>query len=800
MKAIRENKHPQVSYHKKPQEITTDQWQRQLRKQIAMYQPFEITPIFGEHSVFTDYTVRNPTSGGTYKVAIRSPGRGLNFCSCMDFKTNGLGTCKHIESVLVKISKTKKLCRLLSQGFTPGYSSLFLKYGLTRSVVLRIGTVHTAQFQELAKDYFDQEYHLLPQMFDRIEELVKKAALISPDFRCYDDALEFIIGVRSLHNRRNILEKVFVNGIKSSLFDKLVKTVLYSYQREGILFAARAGRSLIADDMGLGKTIQALATAELLKKEFGIGSVIIVCPISLKYQWKSEIEKFTDSTVDVIEGNSYTRQKQYQDEGFYKIVSYNAVVTDSHFIRVAEPDLVILDEAQRIKNWKTITAKTVKKITSPYAIVLTGTPLENKLEELYSIVQFIDPFRLGPLYKFLENHQIKNDHGKVVGYKNLNKIGVVLSDMVIRRRKNEVLSQLPKRVDKHLFVPMTQQQADIHEEYATIVSRLVNKWKRLGFLDEKDRQRLLKSLNCMRMVCDSTYILDQQTRFDTKIAEVMAILDNVFTTNSEKVVIFSQWERMTRLVAIELENRKFGYEYLHGGVPSEKRKDLIRNFHHVPNRRVFLSTDAGGVGLNLQCASLLINLDIPWNPAILEQRIARIHRLGQKRNIQVINLIASGTIEHRMLEVLRFKSSLFAGVLDNGEDQIFMGDDRFKQFMKSVEAVASREATVRPNVIEETQEVYEKEIVTDDSTKEQKGEPQKTAAQLFTVASEFFGVLAQTLSDKNSTTQLVSSFIKKDETTGKSYVKIPIENEEVATKAIDALQSWLNTLQTLKKN
>jgi len=185
---------------------------------------------------------------------------------------------------------------------------------------------------------------------------------------------------------------------------------------------------------------------------------------------------------------------------------------------------------------------------------------------------------------------------------------------------------------------MTQEQMDIHNELGDNVAKLVNKWRRYGFLNETDRKRLILSLSQMRMVCDSSYILDQKTRHDTKIDEVMNILDEFFENSEEKVVIFSQWERMTRLVAQELDNRGVKFENLNGGVESSKRKDLLENFRNEPKSRVFLSTDAGGVGLNLQSASLLINLDIPWNPAVLEQRIARIYRLGQERNVSIINL------------------------------------------------------------------------------------------------------------------------------------------------------------------
>lgn len=763
-----------ISYYKKPPHLSTVEWQKELRKQfIAEKQPLLIIKYLdGEHPVFADYSVENPLSRGIYKVALRSNKPGPNFCTCMDFKTNMLGTCKHIEGVLYQISKNKRQDRLLEAYYRPSYSSMYLKYGSNRTIMLRIGTKHSQQFKQLSKAYFDKSYCLFPDAYERIDQFLKDAARISSDFRCYKDAMDFIIKVRERHSRNTIIQKKITDK-SNGYFDTLLKTTLYPYQKEGILFAARAGRSLIADDMGLGKTIQAIGVAEVFKKEFGITSVLIVCPTSLKYQWKNEIELFTQSSVVVIEGNRLERQKQYDTDSFYKIVSYNIVSTDINALNKIEADLIILDEAQRIKNWKTKTAREVKKLESPYALVLTGTPIENKLEELYSIIQFIDPFKLGPLYQFLEKHQIYDEHGKVVGYKQLHKIRILLSDVVMRRTRKEVLSQLPSRTDKHLFVPLTKEQAQIHTEYADMVARLVKKWKRFGFLDEKDRQRLLLGLNCMRMVSDSTYVLDQETRYDTKINEIMCILDNAFVTNDEKVVVFSQWERMTRLVRAELESRKVGYAYLHGGVPSHKRKALLDDFHNNQYCRVFLSTDAGGVGLNLQSASMVINVDIPWNPAVLEQRIGRIYRHGQKRNINVINLVSLNSIEQRMLSVLKFKSSLFAGVLDNGEDQIFMGEDKFKRFMTSVEQVATMP---QPTPVAPTQTL-------------------SPTTEFFTAAEAFLGTVAKTLANKQARQQLVSSLIEHDSKTGKSYLKIPVENEQVINKAVDALTGFLSLLK-----
>ena len=817
-----------IPYHHRPDDMTIDQWQAGLRRQFAVNQNFIVENI-GEHPVFSDFQVFNPTSKNTYKVAIRSREAGLNFCSCPDFKVNLLGTCKHIEYVLYKINSVERNRLLFRKGNIQYYSSISLKYGTERKVYLRIGEHNYYKIKELAKEYFDSGNFLKPTAFDKYENFQEKVLALDNEFRCYPDAVDYIIDVRTRHKRTIQIENKYQLGINSPELNGIIKASLYPYQKEGILFAAKAGRCLIADDMGLGKTIQAIAATEIFAKEFNVEKVLIICPTSLKYQWKTEIEKFFGRTVQVIEGPITKRAEQYESDEFYKITSYNSVKNDLKFINNYSPDVVILDEAQRIKNWKTKTAQAVKTIVSEFALVLTGTPLENRLDELHSLVEFVDRYKLGALFRFLSNHQTLDDNGKVIGYKNLNEIAKSLDDILIRRKKNDVLLQLPERIDKNYYVEATEQQMEIHKEYSDTVAQLVHKWQRNKFLSEPDRKKLMISLSCMRMVCDSTYILDQKTRFDTKIDELMILLNDIFENKDEKVVIFSQWERMTRLVANELEKINIKFEYLHGGIPSNKRKDLLTNFANNSDSKVFLSTDAGGVGLNLQSANNVINLDIPWNPAVLEQRIARVHRLGQGKHVRVINFITKDSIEERILKLLSFKQSVFDGVLDNGEDQVFMDESKFKKIMSVVENLSEppfeqkeadkeelTETEVYGSSVQEIREVTPEISVTeiadiqssdeaiseteiDEKTPEvvvmQPATETQNIQDLFVTGIDFLRKLSNTFSNKATTKDFVSSLIQKDEKSGKMSINIPIQDEKIVEKAVDVLDSFLKMFQ-----
>jgi SNF2 family DNA or RNA helicase len=358
--ATKNNKEKKIPYHYKPDDMTIDEWQAALRRQFGVKQEFEVTNI-GDNAVFSDFNVYNPQTEKYYKVAIRSEEPGKNFCTCPDFKVNLLGTCKHVEFVLNKLKKSEKNRRIFKKGNIQFYSSISLKYGEDRKVFLRIGENSYDKIKILASEYFDEEYYLKPEAFERFEEFLEKVVTLDNEFRCYPDAVDFIIDVRTRKKRLEHIEKKFNNGGLNSELDEVIKAKLYPYQKEGILFAAKAGRCLIADDMGLGKTIQALTTSEIFASEFDAESALIICPTSLKYQWKTEIEKFTNRAAIVIEGPPHKRADQYKAEDFYKIASYNVVRNDLSRIKSAAPDIVILDEAQRIKNWKTQTAQQVKK-------------------------------------------------------------------------------------------------------------------------------------------------------------------------------------------------------------------------------------------------------------------------------------------------------------------------------------------------------------------------------------------------------------------------------------------------------
>jgi superfamily II DNA or RNA helicase len=689
------NKKPKLSRIQAPDDLSPSDWQRGLRRQFGREQVFGIENLTSE-PFFSEFRVSNPVSKSSYRVAIRGLGPGGNFCSCPDYATNELGTCKHIEFTLARLERKRGAKATFARGYHPAFSELYLRNDGMRRVHFRAGTDCPPAVCEAAGALFDLEHDgVLPDdRLDKLESFMATASKSDHEFRAYEDALDFIAGRRDAGQRASKLEELFPRAAADPGLGNLLKVPLYPYQAEGALFAVRVGRVLIGDDMGLGKTIQAIAATEILGRHFGVSKVLVICPTSLKYQWQSEIARFSgrqgETAARVINGGRAQRQNDYRLDDFCKITNYEKLKPDLDLIAAWTPDLVIVDEAQRVKNWNTIAARALKRIDSPYAIVLTGTPLENKLEELISIVQFVDQHRLGPTWKLLHEHQVKDEGGRVTGYTRLEKIGQTLAPIMIRRRKSEVLRQLPKRLDQNLLVPMTEMQMLYHQENADVVAKIVKRWRKTRFLSDKDQRRLTCALQNMRMSCNSTYLLDQETDHGVKADELAALFVDLFAEPEAKAVVFSQWTRTHDIVARRLDARGLGYVRFHGGVPSDKRPALVERFRDDPECRVFLSTDAGSIGLNLQHASTLVSMDLPWNPAVLEQRIARVHRMGQTRPVRIINFVAKGTIEEGMLSILAFKRSLSAGILDGGSGEIALGGSRLNRFMKDVENVTGR--------------------------------------------------------------------------------------------------------------
>ena len=619
----------------------------------------KVANLAPEHPLFSDFRVTSASSR-PYIVQIHDVRARQFSCACMDHRINGLGTCKHIEAVLWQLEKRlgKDWAAACDTGSDRAEVILdrargtFVVLGArkrlparAKSLFLKDGTLSDACTPEEAQEVLISTSggamrmsHLIPLWLERRR-----------------------IARERSHLRRDY-EQAIVNGVEPP---QVTLMPLYPYQREGMLHLAFTGRALLADEMGLGKTIQAIAAAALLHKMGKARRVLVVTPASLKTEWEEQIRKFTTLDYQIIYGGRPQRNRHYHHAApFFTLMNYEQVRSDVLDIneRLA-PDIVVLDEAQRIKNWASNTARSIKLLRASHAFVLTGTPLENRIDELYSLVDFLDPEIFGSLFRFNRDFYILDEKGRPEGYRNLRELHERIRPLMLRRRKDEVEDELPDRTDENRFVPMTEEQTAAYEEPKSEVARLAATAKRRP-LRKEEHDRLMMNLAKMRMICDSVHILNPEMRECPKLDELRSILEVCLVEPGVKVVLFSEWIRMLDLVRGLLNDMGIAHAVHTGQISQKRRRAEILAFKQDPACRVLLCTESGGAGLNLQNASVVINCDLPWNPAKLEQRIARAWRKHQTRPVTVINLITENSIEHGMLETLATKQWLSDGVLD----------------------------------------------------------------------------------------------------------------------------------------
>lgn len=608
---------------------------------------------------WSDYTIRSAESGKTYRVALRGEQLGQSYCTCPDFRTNTLGTCKHILHALAKVKK-RHGARAMRRSYRRKSISVHLQYG--REIELRWGLPNkTAPDIAAIVGRGTRPITSLPRLMSKLRRL----EALGYEVLVYPDAEEYI-------QRKLLLERIELrareirkNPKRHPLRKELLKSELLPYQLDGIAFAAGVGRAILADDMGLGKTIQGIGVAELLAREAGISRVLIVCPASVKGQWQGEIRRFSRRSCQCVVGTASARAEQYGGDDFFTICNYEQVLRDILSIEQVPWSLIILDEGQRIKNWEAKTSRIIKGLRSTFALVLSGTPLENRLDELYSVVQFIDDRRLGPAFRFFNRHRVTDDRGKVLGYKNLTELRKRLKPILLRRTREEVLGELPSRSTKIVRIAATEEQLELHRAHMSTVSMIVHK----PFLTEMDLLRLQKALLMCRMAANSTFLVDkQEPGYSSKVDELRGLLAQLSGEKGRKIVVFSEWTTMLDLIEPILDRLKIRFVRLDGSVPQKKRQALVHEFQKDSECCVFLTSNAGSTGLNLQAANTVINVDLPWNPAVLEQRIGRVHRMGQKRPVQVFVLVTTETIEENLLRTLSAKHELALAALDPSSD------------------------------------------------------------------------------------------------------------------------------------
>jgi SNF2 family DNA or RNA helicase len=413
---------------------------------------------------------------------------------------------------------------------------------------------------------------------------------------------------------------------------------------------------ILADDMGLGKTLQAIAfILSLFEENQDLKPALIVAPASLVYNWKNEFQKFAPTlTAEVLIGTPQERVDKLQNQPLPNvwITSYPTLRQDCKFYNEHQFSTLILDEAQSIKNYLTKTAKAVREIQVETVIALSGTPIENSIDELWSIFQTVMPAFFPNQKRF---RQLEPD-----------KIARMIRPFLLRRVKKDVVKELPDKIETVHYSDLTKQQKKLYLAYLEKIQQETRESLEVdGF--QKSQIKILAGLTRLRQLCcHPSLFLEDYHEDSGKLEQLMEIVESA-VDNGRRILIFSQFTSMLSIIKEKLRKLEIEHFYLDGQTKPKDRVDMVDQFNQGIGDVFLLSLKAGNAGLNLTGADTVILYDLWWNPAVEEQAAGRAHRIGQKNVVQVIRLITQGTIEEKIYELQQSKKELIDTVLHSGD-------------------------------------------------------------------------------------------------------------------------------------
>lgn len=478
-----------------------------------------------------------------------------------------------------------------------------------------------------------------------------------------------------------------------------VKINPFPYQKLGILYSVINGKGmLIGDSMGLGKSNQAICTAIMMKNKGIAKSCLVITPASLKFNWPLEIEKFTNETCIVIDGKKpEERISQWQDTScFFKIANYELVVEDlfggreykakenetaeQTKKRVAKKikqlvkqkqlqdvkdkvwDLVILDECHYLKHSSSRRYKAVKGLKAKMKIGLSGTPMDGRLEELYTVMSIIAPGILGSHTSFFNRYVTTDFFGAVKGYKNIQEVQDKIAPFFIRRLKKDVLEQLPDKLYENKIIALTEEEKKIYKQIKKGTHPcVINK-------DGSIAEPMVRAIRCMQFV-NFPQMIDPNCKNSTKLDVFKEVLEEIVQLNGQKVIIFTQFKQILNLVEQILKDMKLKFLRIDGDTDKKLRADYQKMFNEDTSIDCIIGTDAMSTGLNLIGGDMVLNLTQCWQPATMSQREDRAYRIGRKENVTVLNFLCKDTIEEKIRKALYSKDKITADTLGDDTDE-----------------------------------------------------------------------------------------------------------------------------------
>ncbi|MEJ6005197.1 SNF2-related protein [Paucibacter sp. AS339] len=650
----------------------------------------------GNASVFGDYQVRELQGPGNWRVSVRGSNPAECRCTCEDFLLGERGSCEHVEFVLGSLLDDAAQRALLEQGYQTEYSEVRLGYGARRHLRWRRGRACPEALSQAASALLDGRGRLRAEAEGALASLLAVAEESGHELRVEPAVWELLALGRDARRRIQTLEQACPQGLESPALRSLLKLPLPLYQLEAAIFAACAGRSLVADDLGLGLYAPAYAAAALLAQHFGLERVLVLCAESAQTRWLTEAQTLCHAPAQMVWGDAAARQQQCvaQAEGGQeiKIASLASLGQDLGLLKAYAPELIIVDEAQRLDAQ---TLAQLRQLDDGFMLMLSGQLLDEQAQALLPLLELLDRHRTGPLDRFLTRHVRRDAQGQVAGFVALEALDSTLERVMFSRSRAELQPTLPLALVQLRAVALTEQQQTLQAPLLAQLRQAVAKWGRSAYVSDAEQLRLQQLLQALRRLAIAPQLLDagETSAEAPKLATMAALCREMLGRAVDRLVVFCQWDDALQLLAARLQAQGVAVLHLQTEARLADRQAAAGRWAQQARPAVLLCSDLAAQGLHLPLERVgLVNLELPWAEALLEQRLGCVAN-EHSRGLPLIQVLAQTGLEQAMLQTLDAHADVPAAGLDGAAGMhLLQGEElqRFMQVLSDLSAVLSR--------------------------------------------------------------------------------------------------------------
>ncbi len=650
---------------------------------------------YGEHILINEQEK-------SYKLTFHDLKQRTGYCSCPDYRKNKLGTCKHLIWTYLHIQRNPEILDNKNPDFpfVEIYRNPLNDYKISWYYP---GRVPEPEVSALLYRYFGKELELKPEMEEKFLHFLQAIE----EFKQVIVREEVYSFIEQKFHEKILREK----RLNHKLDYSILNVTPYDFQKKGIEFLTFRERSILADEIGLGKTYQSIAAAWFKHQILGFNKCLIVCPAPLIPHWASEIERFTAQKACILNKQTEKRTEQYQNaSNYFFLINYEKLNRDKLLISNFAPDLLILDEAQRLKSYDSQLVHLCQSIPFKHIIALSGTPIETNLNELYSLVNIVDAERLSPLWEFSYKHYYfdSEKEDKIVGYHSVDKLIPKLKPILLRRTRSDVVKELPKLIEINVPVPMQTNPLLLQKEYLLGIQKILDK----NLLTLYDMQAIYRIFAKLRMIANAPFLIHGEPSETPKLEELHEILFNKLNIKEfpQKVVIFSEWKSIHLMITKMLRLEDIKFIEINNDTSKEEQIQLIGDFQSDKNFRVLLSSLPDNAELDIPDANTIINFDIPWRKNAWKQRIGILNKATpDTRQVRLINLISTPSIEPGIKTEMESFDSIFSPFLDTEKPnqlELFPSNDSSPKWLSQLVVTLIAEMENNSNFHADSKNIY----------------------------------------------------------------------------------------------